>query len=537
MPFQGKKQDEKRWNGSAYAPPHVMEDEDRAAGSVEYTSAPPPLSDTNREPDNTKTASGDDQSASYKAGAGSGLGNWASGSGDPDEQEAPPVSLYDKYMRDIANINTPYDWDVVNERLRADAYRGKQDAPYETLIDILNMRKDKYENIVPIDTFLQSVDPASDQQELLAKDDDRDIMETADVQEEDVTPGNLFMTVMTPEQLASLVDINSEVLGMLTEEQKQRINDGENPFLILGELDIDRQDEIERLSQTVLASLNNQQKTDLMFLGSGMLQGIDLETRQAILQHLKEDNGAITYDDLVDMGVYAPGTLAEGGFRRWLQNLDYGGPAHFGDLVSEEYHLNNFGTSFAHLDQEARLQRGAEMTMLLAMTAAPLIDYLAYGPSMESLNGANYGNNRLDNREQSGTAEGFKGSQAPYKPPEGAKETQWFYPDGKPKWPANNGFDGMQIGTSLQPGKRIDRFGDMDGTFVAPEGTPYGARSLPPGSEKKPYGVYEVVEPIDNVLGGRAVSWFDQPGGGPQYQLNMSLQELYDLGYIKILEP
>ena len=79
----------------------------------------------------------------------------------------------------------------------ADAYRGKQDAPYETLIDFLIMRKDKYENIVPIDPFLQSVDPASGQQVLLAKDDDRDIMEAADVQEEDVTPGNLFIAVMT----------------------------------------------------------------------------------------------------------------------------------------------------------------------------------------------------------------------------------------------------------------------------------------------------------------------------------------------------
>lgn len=56
-----------------------------------------------------------------------------------------------------------------------------------------------------------------------------------------------------------------------------------------------------------------------------------------------------------------------------------GGPAHFADLLAEEYVLSEFDTSFAKLDQEQRNQRGAEMTILLAMIAAPLIDTAVYG--------------------------------------------------------------------------------------------------------------------------------------------------------------
>jgi len=45
---------------------------------------------------------------------------------------------------------------------------------------------------------------------------------------------------------------------------------------------------------------------------------------------------------------------------------------------------------------------------------------------------------------------------------------------------------------TLQPGTKIDRYGYEGGSFVAPEGTPYEMRSLAPGTETKPYNVYEV---------------------------------------------
>lgn len=85
---------------------------------------------------------------------------------------------------------------------------------------------------------------------------------------------------------------------------------------------------------------------------------------------------------------------------------------------------------------------------------------------------------------------------------------------------------------TLQPGIRIDRYGYEGGSFVAPEGTPYEKRSLAPGTDVKPYHVYEVVKPVE-AIGGEVAPWFDQPGGGIQYMLRKSIHELLDSGYIK----
>jgi hypothetical protein len=118
--------------------------------------------------------------------------------------------------------------------------------------------------------------------------------------------------------------------------------------------------------------------------------------------------------------------LAEGGFKRWLQDNDMGGgPAHFADLLAEEYALSDFDTSFAKLDQEQRNQRGAEMTMLLAMIAAPLIDTAVYGRAL-SPNDRYNPNSRLDNIEQEGWS--IKGPQSYIEPPEAARR-----PDGTPE--------------------------------------------------------------------------------------------------------
>ncbi len=195
-------------------------------------------------------------------------------------------------------------------------------------------------------------------------------------------PGDVLSAVMTPEQLADLWEINNEVLSLLTPEQRKKVNDKEDILLIISELDPAKQEQITQLAQNVFSSLNDQQKLDVMFLGSGMLDGEDLATRLAILNHLKDNDGEITYDDLVDIGVYAPGTLADGGIIRWLQNLDYGGPAHFGELLEKEHQLNGFGTSFGQLDKEYRMQQAEQRTLLLAMAAAPIINRLLSGRTL-----------------------------------------------------------------------------------------------------------------------------------------------------------
>jgi len=79
---------------------------------------------------------------------------------------------------------------------------------------------------------------------------------------------------------------------------------------------------------------------------------------------------------------------------------------------------------------------------------------------------------------------------------------------------------------------RIDRYGHEGDSFVSPEGISYGARSLAPGTELKPYNVNEIVKPID-AMGGKIAPWFDQPGGGTQYKLFNTIQELLDGGFLR----
>ena len=126
---------------------------------------------------------------------------------------------------------------------------------------------------------------------------------------------------------------------------------------------------------------------------------------------LKENEGRISYEDLEGMGVFKPGDLAEGGFKRWLQEHDIGGPANFDKLLSKEYELTQAETSFAELGQEEQRKRSREWAMLLAMAAMPAIDTALHGKS-----GTIYGNNIYDNLESQGTQDIYKGSTTSWKP-------------------------------------------------------------------------------------------------------------------------
>ena len=69
------------------------------------------------------------------------------------------------------------------------------------------------------------------------------------------------------------------------------------------------------------------------------------------------------------------------------------------------------------------------------------------------------------------------------------------------------------------------------GKNAAPKGTTYSKRSLPPGSENAQYNSYEVLKPF-TVESGKAAPWFDQSGGGTQYKLPMSIEDLIKQGFI-----
>ena len=77
----------------------------------------------------------------------------------------------------------------------------------------------------------------------------------------------------------------------------------------------------------------------------------------------------------------------------------------------------------------------------------------------------------------------------------------------------------------------MDRYGYLGGTFVSPEGIPYSRRALAPGTEAKPYNVYEVKEAIE-VQAGPIKPWFDEIGGGLQWEFDKSVADLLDAGIL-----
>ena len=111
-----------------------------------------------------------------------------------------------------------------------------------------------------------------------------------------------------------------------------------------------------------------------------------------------------------------------------------------------------------------------------------------------------------------------------------------YYDSGTGSWryPPLNGYvigaNGrpIEFQLTLFPGQRIDRYGSEYGGFLAPLGSPYAMRSIPPSSldgnppELCNYHVYFVNRPF-TVDAGPIAPWFAQPGGGLQYQLDGSL--------------
>ncbi|MBF0776803.1 MULTISPECIES: TNT domain-containing protein, partial [unclassified Streptococcus] len=106
---------------------------------------------------------------------------------------------------------------------------------------------------------------------------------------------------------------------------------------------------------------------------------------------------------------------------------------------------------------------------------------------------------------------------------------------GSINWPQNDGFDGTPKNISLQPGTRIDRYGSDYGTFTSPEGVPYEQRAVAPGTDLKAYSIFEVVEPLE-VRAGKVAPWFDEPGGGLQYLLPDSVDELLEKNIVRRIE-
>ena len=107
---------------------------------------------------------------------------------------------------------------------------------------------------------------------------------------------------------------------------------------------------------------------------------------------------------------------------------------------------------------------------------------------------------------------------------------------GRPIFPPNGGAKGEWSPTTLNPGDTlIDRYGNEDGFFLAPEGTPFEKRALPSEYRNEEYHKYEVKKAfvVDESI---VLAWFEQPGEGKQYKtrtriktlLNEYLEEVFE---------
>lgn len=115
------------------------------------------------------------------------------------------------------------------------------------------------------------------------------------------------------------------------------------------------------------------------------------------------------------------------------------------------------------------------------------------------------------------------------------RNPKYYTAEGEIIWPPNRGFLDEPQKITLESRTRIDRYGYEGGTFVSPEGIPYGMRALAPGTDKKPYTVYEVVKPVE-VQAGKIAPWFDEPGMGVQYEFSRPIKDLIKDGILRRVE-
>ncbi|WP_017620908.1 TNT domain-containing protein, partial [Nocardiopsis gilva] len=112
-------------------------------------------------------------------------------------------------------------------------------------------------------------------------------------------------------------------------------------------------------------------------------------------------------------------------------------------------------------------------------------------------------------------------------PRTGEDKESWIYPGRKGF--AVVGGEVQSYEVEVAAGVMLDRFGSPWGSFLAPAGTPYTQRSLPPdslntwpGGPVHNYRCYEVLDAFNAEIGPIAPA-FEQPGGGDQLYLDPAL--------------
>lgn len=113
---------------------------------------------------------------------------------------------------------------------------------------------------------------------------------------------------------------------------------------------------------------------------------------------------------------------------------------------------------------------------------------------------------------------------------------KWITADGGILWPPADGFAAPPTPVVLPAGTLIDRFGTDGGTFFSPKGASFAARALPYVCDRLTYKVYITDKPL-LVWTGKALAWFDQPGGATQFQTDETAAGLQSDGIIEPVNP
>jgi SPP1 gp7 family putative phage head morphogenesis protein len=100
---------------------------------------------------------------------------------------------------------------------------------------------------------------------------------------------------------------------------------------------------------------------------------------------------------------------------------------------------------------------------------------------------------------------------------------RYYYDNGQPIWPQNNGAVGLTRTVTLKQGSLIlDRFGNINGEYFGVRKEPLEMRSLPQAQINPPYNEYRIISDVANAEAGTIAPWFGEPGGGTQYKIPMS---------------
>ena len=112
----------------------------------------------------------------------------------------------------------------------------------------------------------------------------------------------------------------------------------------------------------------------------------------------------------------------------------------------------------------------------------------------------------------------------------------WYKADGTLNLPPNNGaIAGTEKVIDLQPGSKLGRFGGYgkSSDFVAAPRSATDSLSLPPYTDTLIYQEFTVMKPIPGVTQSTVAPWGGSVGGGTQFKLPMTIEELIRQGYLR----